>query len=143
MAKRQHKAQLSELQLAVMRVLWSRGEASTSDVVADLAADRGLAHTTVATLLTRLEKRGVVAQRRDGRAWIYSAQLSEAEVQRSMVADLVASLFGGDSTALVAHLVSADEVSSGDLAAIRARLRAARTGNPLPDTSETPETPDV
>lgn len=143
MAKRQRKTQLSDLQLAVMRVLWSRGEATTADVVADLASERGLAHTTVATLLTRLEKRGVVGQRRDGRSWIYHARASEAEVQRSMVADLVASLFGGDSTALVAHLVSADEVSAGDLAAIRARLRAARTANRPAETPETPEASDV
>jgi predicted transcriptional regulator len=129
MVKRQRKTQLSDLQVAVMRVLWNRGEATTAEVVADLAVERGLAHTTVATLLTRLEKRGVVAQRREGRSWIYSARLSEAEVQRSMVADLVASLFAGDSTALVAHLVSADEVTSGDLAAIRARLRAARSSS--------------
>jgi len=143
MAKRQRKTQLSDLQLAVMRVLWSRGEATTADVVADLAAERGLAHTTVATLLTRLEKRGVVAQRRDGRTWIYSASMSETEVQRSMVADLVASLFGGDRTALVAHLVSTDEVSSGDLAAVRARLRGARTANRPPETPKAPETDDV
>lgn len=122
MARRQRKTQLSELQLAVMRVLWSRGEATTAEVVADLAAQRGLAHTTVATLLTRLEKHGVVAQRRDGRTWVHRALLSEAEVQRSMVAGLVAALFAGDSAALVAHLVREDEVTPGDLAAIRARL---------------------
>ena len=69
--------------------------------------------------------------------------MSETEVQRSMVADLVASLFGGDRTALVAHLVSTDEVSSGDLAAVRARLRAARTANRPPETPETPQTPDT
>ena len=122
MARRQRKTQLSELQLAVMRVLWSRGEATTAEVVADLAAQRGLAHTTVATLLTRLEKHGVVAQRRDCRTWVHRALLSEAEVQRSMVAGLVAALFAGDSAALVAHLVREDEVTPGDLAAIRARL---------------------
>lgn len=125
MARTPRKTQLSDLQLAVMRALWMRGEATTAEVVADLAAERGLAHTTVATLLTRLEKHGAVAQRRDGRAWIYRALLSEAEVQRSMVAGLVASLFAGDATALVAHLVRADEVTPGDLAAIRARLEAA------------------
>ena len=125
MAKRQPKTQLSELQLAVKRVLWKRGEATPAQVVADQAAARGLAHTTVATLLTRLEKRGVVAQRRDGRSFVYSPRLSEAEVQRSMVAGLVASLFAGDSAALVAHLVREDEVTPGDLAAIRARLAEA------------------
>ncbi len=130
MPKRPRKIQLSDLQLAVMRVLWARGEASTAEVVGDLAVERGLAHTTVATLLTRLEKRGVVAQRRDGRSWIYRALMSAAEVQSSMVADLVASLFAGDSAALVAHLVSADEVTAGDLAAIRARLREADAVDP-------------
>ena len=51
---------LSELQLDVMRVLW-RGEASVAEVAAALADSRGLAHTTVATVLTRLGRRGVVA----------------------------------------------------------------------------------
>ncbi len=45
---------LSELQISVVRVLWERGEASVTDIAATLAAERGLAHTTVATLLTRL-----------------------------------------------------------------------------------------
>uniref|UniRef100_UPI002FCBE52B BlaI/MecI/CopY family transcriptional regulator n=1 Tax=Brevundimonas sp. TaxID=1871086 RepID=UPI002FCBE52B len=50
---------LSELQLDVMRVLW-RGEASVADVAAALVTSRGLAHTTIATVLTRLAKRGLV-----------------------------------------------------------------------------------
>lgn len=114
---------LSELQIAVVRVLWLRGEASVTDIAATLAAERGLKHTTVATLLTRLEKRGVVKQRRDGRQLIYSARVSESQVRRSMVADLVGRLFGGDARQLVAHLVSESEIAPGDLARVRKRLR--------------------
>src|SRR3982751_5445490 len=95
---------LSELQIAVMRVLWRRGETSVTDVAAELAGERGLKYTTVATLLTRLEKRGVVKPRRDGRQLIYRALVSEPQVRRSMVADLIGSLFGGDPRELVAHL---------------------------------------
>jgi predicted transcriptional regulator len=122
---RKRRVQLSDLQLAVMRELWRRGEAPTAEIAAALHADRGLAHTTVATLLTRLEKRGVVAQRRDGRTLQYRARLSEDEVRRSMVAELVSSLFAGDSAALLAHLVSSDEVAPGDVAKARARLARA------------------
>jgi predicted transcriptional regulator len=114
--------QLSELQLAVLRVLWSRGEAATAEVVADLSAGRGLAHTTVATLLTRLEKRGVVASRRDGRTLVYRPLVSESDVRRSMVAGLVTTLFKGDPAELVAHLVRDDEVTPGDLERLRALL---------------------
>lgn len=124
--KKRRLIQLSELQLAVMRVLWSRGEAAVADVAAALAGERDLAHTTVATLLTRLEKRGVVAQRRDGRTLIYRSRVSEDEVRRSMVAELVASLFRGDSTALVAHLVREEEIAPGDLAKVRARIAAQK-----------------
>jgi predicted transcriptional regulator len=120
---------LSELQIAVMRVLWKQGETSVTDVATVLAEDRGLKYTTVATLLTRLEKRGVVKQRRESRQLIYCALVSEPQVRRSMVADLVGSLFGGDARELVAHLVSESEVAPGDLERVRKRLaKAARQG---------------
>lgn len=114
---------LSELQLAVMRVLW-RGEASVADVAAALADSRGLAHTTVATVLTRLGKRGVVAARRDGRQLYYRATVSEPQVRRSMVSDLVQTLFKGDPRALLAHLVRESEVEADDLRQVRALLAA-------------------
>ena len=128
MAKRKRKVSLSELQLAVIRVLWKRGEASTAEVVADLRAKRRLAQSTVATLLTRLGKRGVLAQRLDGRTLIYRALLTEADVRRSMVADLVANLFEGDTAALVAHLAREQDLAPGDVARVRARLKESDRG---------------
>jgi predicted transcriptional regulator len=113
---------LSELQIALMRVLWRRGETSTTEVAQELADARGLKHTTIATLLTRLEKRGVVAQRRDGRQLYYRALVDEADVRRSMVADLIGALFAGDAQELVAHLVQESEIAPGDLAKVRRRL---------------------
>lgn len=113
---------LSELQLDLMRVLWQRGEASTADVADVLAHSRGLAHTTVATLLTRLEKRGVVAARRDGRQLVYRALVAEGDVRRSMVSGLLGSLFGGDARALLAHLLREEEIAPGDLEQVRQML---------------------
>lgn len=110
---------LSDLQIAIMRALWNKPNSSTSEVVEALRATRPLAHTTVATLLTRLEKRGLVATSRDGRQLIYRALLSESQVQRSMVSDLVSSLFMGNTSALLSHLVSQDEIAKDDLEAIR------------------------
>ncbi|MBW8367862.1 MAG: BlaI/MecI/CopY family transcriptional regulator [Arenimonas sp.] len=118
---------LSELQLDLMRVLW-RGEASVGDVAAALAQSRGLAHTTVATLLTRLAKRGIVAQRRDGRMLHYRALVSESQVRRNMVGDLIQNLFRGDPKALLAHLVNEKDVAPGDLERIQALLAAAPKG---------------
>lgn len=117
---------LSELQIAVMRELWSRDEATTSEVAQALAEQRGLAHTTVATLLSRLEKRGVVAARRDGRQLVYRAAVSEEQVRRSMVAGLLSSVFGGDAPALVSHLVRDSEIGADDLERIKRLLAKAK-----------------
>lgn len=119
---------LSELQLELMRVLWARGEASTADVAEVLAASRGLAHTTIATLLSRLEKRGVVSSRRDGRQLVYRAEVAEGDVRRSMVSGLLGSLFGGDARALIAHLVREEEIAAGDLDRVRQLLGERRDG---------------
>jgi BlaI family penicillinase repressor len=114
--------ELSELQLAIMRVLWTRKEASATEVQAALP-ERDLAITTVSTLLTRLEKRGAVAHRSEGRLFIYRAAVDEPDVKRSMLGSLVNSLFAGDATALVQQLVDSKDVSPGDLDRIRAMVR--------------------
>lgn len=113
---------LSELQLAVMRTLWEREETSTADVQSALRPGRSLAHTTVATLLTRLEKRGIVASRREGRQLIYRALVSESEVRRSMVSELVSTVFKGDPKALMTHLVRESEIQPGDFERVRELL---------------------
>jgi BlaI family transcriptional regulator, penicillinase repressor len=117
---------LSDLQLAVMRALWERGEASAAEVQATLAPERDLAITTVSTLLTRLERRGVVTHRSEGRLFLYRATVSEPEVRRSMVGTLVDSLFAGDPAAVVSHLLDAHDVSPGDLDRIRDLIEESR-----------------
>jgi predicted transcriptional regulator len=117
---------LSDLQLAVMRVLWRRGEASAAEVQAALAAERGLAITTVSTLLTRLEHRGVVSHRSEGRLFIYRATVSEPDVRRSMLGSLVASVFSGDPTAVVSQLLTNHELSPGDLDRMRELIDESR-----------------
>lgn len=120
-------ADLSDLQLDVVRVLWKRGEASAAEVQASLDADRGLALTTVSTILTRLEKRGVVTHRTEGRLFVYRAVVTEADVQSSMLGSLMHAVFKGDPTQLVSQLLSARDLSSGDLERIRVMVDEART----------------
>ena len=115
------KHKLSELQLAILRVLWEQQEATVSEVHAALQ-DRGLAMTTVATLLSRLEKAGVLAHRSQGRQFIYRPMVSEPEVRRSMLSDITEMLFSGDVTAMVSQLLSARDVGADELARVKALI---------------------
>ena len=117
-------AGLSELQLAVMRVLWRDEEATVAEVQAALLPDRTLAPTTVATTLARLEKRGVVTHRTEGRQFVYRSLLEEGDVRTSMLGELTDRLFEGDATALVNHLLSARDIDPDDLERIRSLIEA-------------------
>jgi BlaI family transcriptional regulator, penicillinase repressor len=110
---------LGDLQLAIMRVLWNHGEATVAEVHEALEPERGLALTTIATMLTKMEKKGVVEHRAEGRRFIYQPLVSEDQVRRSMVADLTSQLFRGDVTALVNHLLSEHEIDAQELAQLR------------------------
>ena len=117
---------LSDLQLDVIRVLWQRKEATAAEVQAALDTDRGLALTTVSTLLSRLEKRRLVTHRSEGRTFIYRALVTEPQVRRSMLGSLVESVFKGDPAELVSQLLSARDLSPDDLDRIRSMVEAAR-----------------
>jgi predicted transcriptional regulator len=110
---------LTDLQSAIMRVLWDRGEATVADIHAALQPERGLALTTIATLLSRLEKRGIVKHRTQSRQYVYYPKVSERDVRRTMVADLSERLFDGDVAELVSHLLNAREMSPGDLERVK------------------------
>src|SRR5437764_7675109 len=110
---------LGDLQLAIMRALWRRGEATVAEVHEDLEAERGLALTTIATMLVKLEKKGVLDHRMDGRRFVYQPLVDEGLVRRSMVAELTSQLFRGDVTALVSHLLSEHDIDPAELDELR------------------------
>ena len=115
---------LTDLQLAILRVLWDRGSATAAEITDALKSSRGLAQQTIATILSRLERRGIVRHRTRQRQYIYSAVLSEPDARRTMLAELTDRFFEGDVAALVSQLLSAREMSAGDLARVKALISA-------------------
>jgi predicted transcriptional regulator len=105
-----------------MRILWSRGQATVAEVHEALEPERGLALTTIATMLSKMERKGVVDHRAEGRRFIYRPLVNEGQVRRSMVADLTSQLFRGDVSALVSHLLAEHEIQPRELADLRALI---------------------
>ena len=106
---------LGDLQLRIMRVLWNAGPASVAEVRDKLEGER-LAYTTVATMLRKMEARGLVRHREHRRRFIYHAAVTAADVTRSMADDLVERLFEGSLANAVSHLLETREVGPTELA---------------------------
>jgi predicted transcriptional regulator len=111
-----------DLQLEILEVLWRSRELSASEVHAELARHRQIALTTVATVLRRMDAAGVITHRAVGRQHVYRAAVTRLQMRRSSVAALVRRWFGGDRSALVSHLVEAEDLSAEDRERIRALL---------------------
>jgi BlaI family transcriptional regulator, penicillinase repressor len=115
---------LTAPQLALLRVLWERSEATVAEMQRALHAERPLAATTIATLLSRLEKRGIVAYRTEGRQYVYRAVLNESDAQQHALVEVTQGLFEGDIATMVSQLLSSHELRPGDLARVKALVEA-------------------
>ena len=117
---------LSDLQLAIIRVLCDKGEASATEVQLATKRSRPLAITTVSTLLARLEKKGIVSHRTAGRTFVYRARVSELDMRRKAISGVIRNLFRGNPSEVVGQILSERDVSEEDLERMRRMIQDAR-----------------
>jgi predicted transcriptional regulator len=114
---------LSGRQLAIMRVVWDRGEATVAEVQQAVDVERPLAYSTVATVMSRMEEKGLLIHRAEGRVFHYRPAVSEGNLGTSVVGDLVDQIFGGSPAELVSHLLKSEQVDSTELDRIKQLVR--------------------
>lgn len=123
-ASRFHR--LGDLQLQIMKVLWRSGEATVATIHSTLPNGANLAYTTVATMLRKMETRGLVTHRADGRTFIYAPAVAEDQISRGMAEHVLDRLFGGSVEALVSNLLTTREVSRDELGRIEKLIARRR-----------------
>jgi predicted transcriptional regulator len=106
-----------------MEVLWDRGESCLVREVARALSERDLAYTTVMTVLDRLEKKGVVRRRREGRAWLYETTSTREEYIARLMLDALD--LTGDRSAALTHFAMSVSRPEGEVLS-KALRRAAR-----------------
>ena len=114
---------LGSLQLKVIEALWRRKEATVADLHRDLGRRADLAYVTIATVLRRMETKGLVTHRNEGRSFIYRASVAENTVRRNMASELVDRVFGGSLAALFNNLLSHREIDPQELEELERLVR--------------------
>ncbi|WP_165067804.1 BlaI/MecI/CopY family transcriptional regulator [Paludisphaera rhizosphaerae] len=118
MAKRPPTIPDSELD--VLKVLWERGQATVREALEALkAAGREWSYATVATLLDRLETKGLVESDRKELAFVYRPTISSQEVRQRRVSSLVDKLYEGEPGLLVLHLLKSHPLDPGQASEVR------------------------
>jgi BlaI family penicillinase repressor len=118
--------QLGRVQLQIMQVLWDRGRASARDITDALNAAEPIAHSTVQTLLRKLEAKGAVGHEVIDRTFVFFPLAKEESVKRKATRDLLERVFGGSASDLVAYLLKHEEIDRAELDELRKLIGEAK-----------------
>src|SRR4051812_33048738 len=119
--------QPTERELEALKVLWDRGEASVRDLC-DAMNRRGadLAYTTVLSLLQVMEQKGLVAHRREGKAYIYTPRVERTKTFRQMAGSFLDRVFEGAVDEYLVHALQSRKLSAKELDELEAMIAEAK-----------------
>jgi BlaI family transcriptional regulator, penicillinase repressor len=102
---------LTPLELAIMKVVWSRDRATVRDVYETMREKRSIAYTTVMTMMRILEEKGYLKKTLVDRAHVYKPAQRRQQVIAAMVRDFLDRVFDGASDSLLVHLAKDNKLT--------------------------------
>jgi len=112
----------TDAELAILRVLWSRGPSTVRQVHEALSRDRETGYTTILKLMQIMTEKGLVERDESERTHVYQARLTQEQTQQQLVDNLLEKAFGGSASQLVMRALAARPASADELAEIRRLL---------------------
>ncbi len=118
----------TDAELAILRVLWTRGASTVRQVHDVLLRERPTAYTTALKLMQIMTEKGLVRRDERDRTHIYHARLTEEQTQRQLVRDLLDRAFGGSASKLVMQALASKRATAEELGEIRKLIDSGRSG---------------
>lgn len=111
----------TQLELEILKVLWDHSPLSARDVRDRLKEQSGrdLAYSSVITMLNIMVRKGYLARRKDGKAFLFTPRVQRESVAGEMTGDLLSRLFDGSASAMVLNLIETADLDAEELAELR------------------------
>jgi predicted transcriptional regulator len=109
----------TELELAIMKILWRDGPSSVRHVRDALVNFRDLAYTSVMTVLSIMTRKRYVRRTKSAGSYVYSPVLTEESAASKMLHDMVDRVFDGSTVAVMQRLIETSDLDADELAQIR------------------------
>ncbi len=114
---------LGKVQLQIMQILWQRGQATAREITDELSRTKPTAHSTVQTLLRKMEAKGAVTHVVEDRTFIFRPVHEEAAVTTTATRDLLSRLFNNSAYSLVSHLIQHEKISKEEMRQLRELIK--------------------
>lgn len=118
----EEKPPLGEQQLDLLRFVTDHAPLSVSEVAKRYGEPKGLARTTVLTMMETLRKKGYLTRSKENAAYRYSPRIPQNEVLRGLVRNFVERTLGGSLAPFVAYLAEAKHLSDEEIALLQRRV---------------------
>lgn len=105
----------TELELAILKILWKQSPASGREVREALADFRKLAYTSVMTIMNIMTRKKYIKRTKKGKTFTYSPLVSETETTRNMLSDMVERLFDGSAATAMLNLLETGGIDENEL----------------------------
>lgn len=112
---------ITDAEMVLLKALWGDGPATVREC-ASRVTGRDWAYTTVQTLLTRMESKGLVSCDRGGQAHVFAPAVSQTGLLKGRLRELADQLCGGLSTPLVMALMDDTALTPEDITTLRTQL---------------------
>ena len=122
---RKKSSHLTDSEQAIMEVLWQKGEASVREITDALSKDKTTAYTTVQTMCKILAEKGYAQFRKEGKAFIYSASITQTDARQGALTSLLNRFFGGSPEVLAQHLIKETDIELKDLEDLQRKIDQA------------------
>ena len=111
--------QFGRVQLRIMQILWGKKRANAREIADALNKTAPIAHSTVQTLLRKLEAKGAIDHDIDDRTFIFYPLVEAENVTRYRTKDFLDTMFGGSPVGMVSYLLKNEKLSPEELKEIR------------------------
>jgi len=105
----------TELELAILKIVWERGPSTVREVRQELRPERDLAHTSVMTTMTIMARKGYLKRAKSGNKHVYTSVVEPQATTGNMLRDLVDRAFDGSAAAVVVSLLDTVDIDAGEL----------------------------
>ncbi len=119
---RKKSEQLTDREQKIMEVLWSRGECTVKEIAESLSQERPPAYTTIQTMCKILVQKGYAEYRKEGRAFVYIAKMTNRDARHRAFVAILNRFFGSSPELLAQHLIEETDIELEDLEALQAKI---------------------
>ena len=109
----------NDVELAILRVVWSREGCTVREVHDALRAERDTGYTSTLKMMQVMCEKGLLKRDDSQRPQVYRPAIPQEQTQKKIVRDLVKTVFGGSARKLVMQAVQSHKISRQELKEIR------------------------